>query len=715
MAGGEALREEDFGKGFIEAPLRASRNFDTLVLSMDRFEKEASKVLKVSDAEAKSINKVVVESAKLEAIQNELTATQAQLAEVIKKLAEQEEKAANSSSKLNSETKKLKMELKAAENEAIKIARTMGTNSEEFRKAAEKAGALRDELADVKDAIKNVEQSKFENLSTQLGNVSSKLLSLDFGGALAAARQFAATMKTLTFAELIAGGKEAVKALALVGRAILTSPIGILAATLTAIGYAFVYMKEKSEEAFAAYLSDSKKVLERAQEQLDLEIEIAKIRGQQTFDLEKKKQEQFISGSERRLKFLKAERDYENASVAEKARRLATGETSVFSMFGASNKADLDKQIDELESAIRKASNELILIEERRNAFTKDLAKKRIDEEAKLRQALNDFLDKLELDNQRAIEDRARKGIEELEKLYGFRIGSIIKASEIEIEEEEGVTDEMLEQVKKRVAARKKEAELRIELEKQVAQFIFDLAKNYTAQEADELAAKSDRLKASKEEELRAAGDNEEAKYLLNKKYAEADKQIKQEQLQLKRRQAVFDKVSALFSIGINTATAIGEQLPGLPFTAGTIALIKAIAAVQVAGVLAAPLPKYAKGTLNARGGLSIINEEGPELIEEGGKARLYDTPGAVITSLKPGARVYTAAQTRALARRGFADIPSSLDVVGDSGFLSELRGLRRDFNNKREVHINIGSVAAVELVLKRAESRTKFLSDFYA
>lgn len=57
-------------------------------------------------------------------------------------------------------------------------------------------------------------------------------------------------------------------------------------------------------------------------------------------------------------------------------------------------------------------------------------------------------------------------------------------------------------------------------------------------------------------------------------------------------------------------------------------------------------LPFFAEGTGGAPGGPALVNEEGPEIIKEGSKARIAGGGYPTITNLKPGATVYTAEET---------------------------------------------------------------------
>lgn len=57
----------------------------------------------------------------------------------------------------------------------------------------------------------------------------------------------------------------------------------------------------------------------------------------------------------------------------------------------------------------------------------------------------------------------------------------------------------------------------------------------------------------------------------------------------------------------------------------------------------------FAEGTESAPGGTALVNEEGPELIQEGGSARIAGGGLPTVTNLKKGAKVWTAKETKAI------------------------------------------------------------------
>lgn len=103
--------------------------------------------------------------------------------------------------------------------------------------------------------------------------------------------------------------------------------------------------------------------------------------------------------------------------------------------------------------------------------------------------------------------------------------------------------------------------------------------------------AKLANLQAQKEAELKIAGDSEQAKAIVQAKFA-------QEERKLKEGQARAEKNKALFDIAVNTALAVSKAIAtspatfGLPFSAFALAQ----GAIQAAVVASRPIPKFKEG-----------------------------------------------------------------------------------------------------------------------
>jgi hypothetical protein len=141
-----------------------------------------------------------------------------------------------------------------------------------------------------------------------------------------------------------------------------------------------------------------------------------------------------------------------------------------------------------------------------------------------------------------------------------------------------------------------------------------------------------------RKEELKRVGDDKQAQSFINDKF---DKK----QADIKRKQAIADKASALFGIGINTALAIIKQLSVTPLPIGApfVALIAAAGAIQAAVVAARPIPKYAKGTeyLKRTNGepagtdtILMYGDEGERLVPKAINSSLMGIPNAELPRL---------------------------------------------------------------------------------
>jgi hypothetical protein len=130
----------------------------------------------------------------------------------------------------------------------------------------------------------------------------------------------------------------------------------------------------------------------------------------------------------------------------------------------------------------------------------------------------------------------------------------------------------------------------------------------------------SDKLKSQEEDRINSSTLSEQEKHA---RLAQLDiqAQTRKDQLEAKAKdvqlkQAKFDRDKAVASVIWDTAKAIMKDTAGVPWPAslGVAAADAALGAVQVATILARPLPKYATGTDNSPEGFAIVGELGHEL-----------------------------------------------------------------------------------------------------
>ena len=199
-------------------------------------------------------------------------------------------------------------------------------------------------------------------------------------------------------------------------------------------------------------------------------------------------------------------------------------------------------------------------------------------------------------------------------------------------------------------------AEQRAAIEQQLAQLSSDYAnmriasfENYSSQIMDMLSAANDLASALGDREVqKAESDNEAKKKALDKRLKDGlisqesyDKQVEQldadldkKKAEIERKAAIRQKAMSAMQIAINTAAAIMKiwaEVPKVDFGATTLALTALAAttgALQLAAVLAEPLPQARSGGLvqgasHEQGGV-LVNTEGGERIVSAAPSRAF-------------------------------------------------------------------------------------------
>lgn len=209
--------------------------------------------------------------------------------------------------------------------------------------------------------------------------------------------------------------------------------------------------------------------------------------------------------------------------------------------------------------------------------------------------------------------------------------------------------------------------------------------------------ARMAKIEEEKEASIAAAGENSAAKERIEKHF---NKQIAKE----KRKQAIADKMGALFQIGIETASAAMRaynSLVGIPVVGVALATAAAtktiiLGAIQAAVVAAKPIPKFWKGTDNAPEGPAVVNDQPgstyQELIVRKHKAYLPSKRNQVV-HLQKGDKVIPAnktAQILAMVERN-KEIQTAL--------------AHQELNNSLSEKLQIGRKLEVEHTMAKAFS----------
>lgn len=163
-------------------------------------------------------------------------------------------------------------------------------------------------------------------------------------------------------------------------------------------------------------------------------------------------------------------------------------------------------------------------------------------------------------------------------------------------------------------------------------------------QEANQEAADAEQERISDlvEKKVITEEEGEARKRAAEAKTAKKNEELEKKKAKLKREQAIWDKANNIAQCTMQTALAIMNAWSTAPWpiNIAMAAVAGAMGALQLATIIATPLPKYAKGTKSHKGGPAVVGDGGePELVTFGGKSWITpDTP--TIVDLPAGAAV---------------------------------------------------------------------------
>ncbi len=128
-------------------------------------------------------------------------------------------------------------------------------------------------------------------------------------------------------------------------------------------------------------------------------------------------------------------------------------------------------------------------------------------------------------------------------------------------------------------------------------------------QNANEEAAQAEQERITRlvEQNVITEEEGESRKRAAEEQTAKRNEELEKKKAALQYKQAVFQKATDLAQAGISTALAITKAVPNF-ILAG---IVGAMGAIQVATILATPIPKYAKGTDYHHGGPAIVGDGG--------------------------------------------------------------------------------------------------------
>lgn len=208
---------------------------------------------------------------------------------------------------------------------------------------------------------------------------------------------------------------------------------------------------------------------------------------------------------------------------------------------------------------------------------------------------------------------------------------------------------------------------------------------------------------------------------ILNAQAENQKRLLEQRQKQVEIQQARFAKVRAAFDIGINTATGISKTIAefGMPAAIPLIALVSAAGALQLAAVLAQPIPQYYTGTEDAKEGLAWVGERGRELVVTP-QGQVWETPdNPTLTYLQAGTKVINnddylemlKSERSNTTLQNIAGSSVALDTANiQLTFKAETDKIVKAIQSKPDAVVNITDYG-IELYHKRGMSWTEYLN----
>lgn len=222
---------------------------------------------------------------------------------------------------------------------------------------------------------------------------------------------------------------------------------------------------------------------------------------------------------------------------------------------------------------------------------------------------------------------------------YDAAVGTQKAINDAIIKAEKELNEARLKLDKDRISAAQKQYEQLIQFEKeyadnkrQIEEGVFNFVTQFINAELENKLHAIDEVRRSRDEQYGLEQSSVEKSSLDQKNKAALeiqlaqqkltlDKQAAAEEKRLKREAAVHDRELAVAHILWSKGEAVLSALK-LPPPAGEILAIQRgiLAGIELATVLAVPIPSYAHGTEDHKGGYARFGEDGAEIVKEPGK-----------------------------------------------------------------------------------------------
>ncbi len=125
--------------------------------------------------------------------------------------------------------------------------------------------------------------------------------------------------------------------------------------------------------------------------------------------------------------------------------------------------------------------------------------------------------------------------------------------------------------------------------------------------------AEQERIAQMVEQNVITTEEGEARKRAAEDRTAQKNEELEKKKQELKHKQAMWDKANSIAQCVIDTSLAIMMSMATAPFPVNIALAATAgvMGALQLATIIATPIPKYAKGTKHHGGGLAIVGDGG--------------------------------------------------------------------------------------------------------
>ncbi len=244
----------------------------------------------------------------------------------------------------------------------------------------------------------------------------------------------------------------------------------------------------------------------------------------------------------------------------------------------------------------------------------------------------------------------------------------------------------------------------------------FENKKNALQKEIDLINQNRDAEIAAEEATTDSAQVKADKIALIQAKAQAKTDELARQQRQQDIQKAKFDKAKAITDIIINTAVSISKSLDK-PYL---IPLIAALGAVEVATVVAQPIPQYQFGTLDHVGGHAVVGDGGKSELAVFPDGRMYVTPNKdTIVDMPRHTMVYPDAEKaiEQILNSGMTST-SLAPMIQDNYTLEMTRALEKKLDkltaaviNKPVQTIN-GTMGGVESIIRFANGHVKWVDE---